>query len=76
MAKEGGTAIVQATDVTRRADVDRLVKRATDQFGPVSVMINDAGIMPVAPMAMVRVDEWDQMIDVNEMLIRPTTQEL
>jgi len=63
--KGGGEAVVQVTDVTRRADVDRLVHRATDEFGPVDVMINNAGIMPVAPMAMVRVDEWDQMIDVN-----------
>lgn len=65
MANEGGTAVFEVTDVTRRAEVDRLVKRATDQFGPVDVMINNAGLMPVAPMAMVRVDEWDQMIDVN-----------
>ena len=63
--KDGGTAVVQETDVTRRSDVDRLVQRATDELGPVDVMINNAGIMPVAPMAMVRVDEWDQMIDVN-----------
>jgi NADP-dependent 3-hydroxy acid dehydrogenase YdfG len=61
----GGTALVQVTDVTRRGDVDKLVQRAMDEFGPVDVMINNAGIMPVAPMAMVRVDEWDQMIDVN-----------
>jgi NADP-dependent 3-hydroxy acid dehydrogenase YdfG len=63
--KQGGTALVQATDVTQRSDVDRLVRRAVDELGPVDVMINNAGIMPVAPMAMVRVDEWDRMIDVN-----------
>ncbi len=63
--KGGGAAVAQATDVTRRSEVDRLVKRATDEFGPVDVMINNAGLMPVAPMAMARVEEWDQMIDVN-----------
>lgn len=63
--KDGGMALAQATDVTQRADVDSLVRRATDEFGPVDVMINNAGIMPVAPMEMVRVDEWDRMIDVN-----------
>lgn len=63
--KNGGMAVAQATDVTRRSDVDRLVERATDAFGPVDVMINNAGLMPVAPMEMVRVEEWDQMIDVN-----------
>jgi len=63
--KKGGAAVAQVTDVTQRSDVDRLVRRAVDELGPVDVMINNAGIMPVAPMAMVRVDEWDQMIDVN-----------
>jgi len=63
--RDGGTAVVEATDVTRRADVDKLVQRAMDEFGRVDVMINNAGLMPVAPMEMVRVEEWDQMIDVN-----------
>jgi NADP-dependent 3-hydroxy acid dehydrogenase YdfG len=28
-------------------------------------MINDAGLMPQAPLERLQVDEWDRMIDVN-----------
>ena len=45
--------------------MEALVKGAVDNFGPVDVIVNDAGIMPIAPMAALKVDEWEQMIDVN-----------
>jgi NADP-dependent 3-hydroxy acid dehydrogenase YdfG len=34
-------------------------------FGRVDVMINNAGLMAIAPIAELRVDEWDHMIDIN-----------
>jgi NADP-dependent 3-hydroxy acid dehydrogenase YdfG len=60
-----GRAIGFDVDVTRRAEVEALVKGAVDSFGRVDVIVNDAGIMPIAPIAALRVDEWDRMIDVN-----------
>lgn len=62
---EGGVALAVATDVTRRDEVENLVARATEKFGRVDVLINNAGIMPLAAMAQRQVAEWDQMIDVN-----------
>lgn len=61
----GGQALAVATDVSRREDVAHLVQQAIAQFGRVDVLINNAGVMPMAPMAKLKVDEWDQMIDVN-----------
>jgi NADP-dependent 3-hydroxy acid dehydrogenase YdfG len=61
----GGKAVGFAVDVTKRAEVEALVKGAVDSFGRVDVMVNDAGIMPIAPIAAIKVDEWDRMIDVN-----------
>lgn len=29
------------------------------------VLINNAGVMPLSPLAALKVDEWNQMIDVN-----------
>jgi len=61
----GGTARVSKLDVTDRADVAAFAKEAIDTFGRVDVLINNAGIMPLSPMAALKVDEWEQMVDVN-----------
>lgn len=62
---KGGEAVAKATDVSRREDLEALIAFSAESFGPVDVLLNNAGIMPVAPMEMVRVDDWDRMIDVN-----------
>jgi NADP-dependent 3-hydroxy acid dehydrogenase YdfG len=62
---QGGTAIAVATDVTREDDVKKLVDTAVNQLGRIDVLINNAGVMPLSPLDQVKVNEWDQMIDVN-----------
>lgn len=62
---KGGKVAVLATDVSKADDVKALVQKAIDTFGKIDVIINNAGIMPLAPLSAVKVDEWDQMIDVN-----------
>ena len=61
----GGQAISVAVDVTKRAEVEALIRAAVDSFGRVDVLVNNAGIMPIAPIAALKVEEWDQQIDVN-----------
>ena len=61
----GSKAIGFAVDVTKRDEVEALIKGAVESFGAVDVMVNDAGVMPIAPIAALKVDEWDRMIDVN-----------
>ena len=61
----GGKALSVATDVTNREQVKRLVDAAVKTFGRIDVMLNNAGVMPLAPMERLKTDEWDQMIDVN-----------
>ena len=61
----GGKAKAFATDVTKRSDVEALVQGAVDAYGRVDVIINNAGLMAIAPMAQLKVDEWDRMIDIN-----------
>ena len=62
---KGGSALGFKTDVTKRVEVEALVKGATENHGRIDVIVNNSGIMPIAPMAALKVEEWDRMIDVN-----------
>jgi len=61
----GGKVEIVVTDVTRKQDVVALVQAALTNFGRLDVMINNAGLMAVAPLAELKVDEWDSMLDIN-----------
>lgn len=61
----GGEVRVRTLDVTRRADFEAFVASAREAYGDIDVLVNNAGIMPLSPLAARKVDEWEQMIDVN-----------
>ncbi|AXT62657.1 SDR family oxidoreductase [Aquimarina sp. AD10] len=63
--KGNGKAVYVKTDVTKKEDVQNLVDTAINEFGKLDVMVNNAGLMSIAPMSEVKVDEWDRMIDIN-----------
>ena len=65
LTENGGNAIAITTDVTDREQVKTLVDAAVKTYGRVDVMINNAGLMPQAPLERLKVEEWDRMIDVN-----------
>ena len=61
----GGTARARALDVTSRQKCEAFAQAALEAFGRIDVIVNNAGVMPLSPMASLKVDEWDRMIDVN-----------
>ncbi|MBL1273364.1 MAG: SDR family oxidoreductase [Oceanospirillales bacterium] len=61
----GAEVLWQVTDVTDRKQVESLSASAKEKFGRIDVLINNAGLMPLAPLDALKVDEWEQMIDVN-----------
>ena len=65
ITSRGGAARPYQLDVTEKKQVEAVVARVVGDFGRLDVLINNAGLMPIRPMAEVNTDEWDAMIDVN-----------
>ena len=61
----GGKALAIPTDVTDYDQVKKLVDAAVQTYGRIDVMINNAGLMPQSPLERLKIDDWNQMIDVN-----------
>lgn len=61
----GGRVLAHPLDVTDRASVATFVDAARGAWGPVDVIVNNAGVMPLSLMASMKVEEWKRMIDVN-----------
>jgi NADP-dependent 3-hydroxy acid dehydrogenase YdfG len=60
-----GEVAIRRLDVTDRADVQAFAEAARERFGRIDVIVNNAGVMPLSPMAALKVDEWERMVDVN-----------
>jgi len=65
LQEAGGQAKAVVTDVVKRDQVNALVSTAVKDFGRIDVLINNAGVMPLAPLEKGLVEEWDRTIDVN-----------
>lgn len=65
IAAAGGTAEFAKLDVTDAASVHAFVDAAAARFGRIDVLVNNAGVMPLSPLAALKTDEWTRMIDVN-----------
>jgi 3-hydroxybutyrate dehydrogenase len=66
LSEEGGGAAryVQA-DMAKPADCRRLVERAAEEFGPVSILVNNAGIQHVARVEEFPTEKWDAILAIN-----------
>ena len=65
LTEQGQTARAYTLDVTKRSEVEETVAAVTRNFGRLDVLVNNAGLMAIAPIQKLMVDEWDRMIDIN-----------
>ena len=63
--KAGGTASMQRADVAVRADVEAAFARCLELFGNVAVVINNAGIGHMAPLAEITDEDYNRIFDTN-----------
>jgi 3-oxoacyl-[acyl-carrier protein] reductase len=66
IAEKGGQAITIQADVTRASEVRSLVDRTVAEFGPIDVLVNNAGSL-IERMRILELTEerWDEVIDLN-----------
>lgn len=60
-----GKVLVIQTDVTNKQQVNQLVKKAEEAFNHVDILVNNAGQMLSSMIRSGKVEEWEEMIDVN-----------
>jgi NADP-dependent 3-hydroxy acid dehydrogenase YdfG len=63
--EEGGNVEFTSLDVTDLDDVRAFAGFALEKHGRIDVIVNNAGVMPLSPLEALKIDEWNQMIDVN-----------
>jgi NADP-dependent 3-hydroxy acid dehydrogenase YdfG len=65
LQEELGNIDALQVDVTEAGDLQRMADFALTNYGRIDVLINNAGVMPLSPLAARKLDEWRQTLDVN-----------
>lgn len=62
---DGGRALAVQASVDNADDVDRMAATVEQEFGPVGVLVNNAGVLNDGLCAMMSEAQWDQVLDTN-----------
>lgn len=71
---EGGEALVVPTDVTEETQVREMVDTTVSELGGLDVLVNNAGVMLLEPVATADPDDWQQMLDLNVQAVMVASQ--
>jgi len=63
--KAKGEALAVKCDVTKKAEVEKMVRQTVEKFGKVDILVNNAGICQFKPFLELTEEEWDRTIDIN-----------
>jgi len=63
--KLGRRCLTIQADVSKGPEVERLVSAVQTELGPVSVLVNNAGIARLQPLEEITEVDWDEVVDVN-----------
>lgn len=61
----GSKCIAVKCDVSKKEEVDNLVKTAVEKFGEVDILVNNAGIFPYKSFLEMEESDWDKVLDIN-----------
>jgi NADP-dependent 3-hydroxy acid dehydrogenase YdfG len=63
--QSGGSALYVKTNVASAGEMQKMSQYALEQYGKIDVLVNNAGIMPLSYLHELKIQEWDNMVDVN-----------
>jgi NAD(P)-dependent dehydrogenase (short-subunit alcohol dehydrogenase family) len=61
----GGEAIAVKCDVTKKQEIEDMIKQTLDKFKKIDILINNAGILQFKPFLELTEEDWDKMLAVN-----------
>ncbi|HEY0032458.1 MAG TPA: SDR family NAD(P)-dependent oxidoreductase, partial [Devosia sp.] len=64
--RAGGKAFAIALDITGRASAEAAVQRTVDHFGRLDILVNNAGVMIIGQVLENDIEDWEQMIELNQ----------
>src|SRR5690625_2035129 len=65
----GDNVIFMEQDVSKSADWDKVIEKAEAEFGPVDILVNNAGISVTVPLEDMTEEQYQKVIDVNQLSI-------
>lgn len=74
ISKRGGTAIAVQGDVSKKADIDRLLAETKRAYGRLDILVNNAGIFEFAPLEAISEEHFHRQFNLNVLGLLLTTQ--
>ena len=65
IVKEGGFASFEKTDISKSAEVNKMMDSVVAKYGGIDILINNAGILADARLVKMAEEEWDRVININ-----------
>ena len=65
IVRGGGKCLAVQADVTKRKEIESLVKKVVDRFGRIDVLVNNAGVGNFLPLEEIGEEEYDRILDTN-----------
>ena len=63
--KQGGQGLAIKCDVSKKEEVEEMIKKTVEEFGKIDILVNNAGIAQFKPFLELIEEDWDRTIDIN-----------
>jgi len=63
--KKGGRAIAVKCDVSKKEEVDEMVRKTIEKWAKIDILVNNAGIAQFVPFLEMTEEDWDRTLDIN-----------